>query len=312
MSIYDSLLPILYLIILGMFFRWTGFISIEVVEGIKKLIVNLILPSVLFTVFLDMEMKISYLGLWFLVALICIGLYGLGLVLGKWLVPHHPWFPFLLTGFEYGMLGVSLFGGAYGLEAVGYIAVVDLPHELFIWFVFAPLMMVRRDGRSNPAAILKMFATSPVTIALTAGLMLNGLGLAETVKTAPLLSSLYATLKLLTAMVVPLILLVVGYGIQIKRKGLGDVAILVGIRYGLIVPSALLLNHFVLANWLGLGPGYQAAFFILLILPPPYIIPLFMQKATEEEEAFVSNSLAVSTIISLICFSLYLIINPVI
>lgn len=312
MSIFDSLLPILFLIVLGMVLRWTQLVSSDVIEGIKKLIVSLILPSVLFTVFLDMEMKISYLGLWLLVALICLGLYGLGLLFGKWLAPHHPWFPFLFTGFEYGMLGVSLFGGAYGMEAVGYIAIVDLPHELFIWFVFAPMLMVRRDGRSNPSAILKMFATSPVTLALSAGLVLNALGLAEIVKTAPVFSSFYATFKLLTVMVVPLILLVVGYGIKVQREGLGDVARLVILRYGLVVPAALLLNHIVIDGWLGLGAGFQAAFFILLILPPPFIIPLFMQKASEEEMAFVSNSLAVSTVISLICFSLYVIINPIV
>ena len=310
MSVLDSLLPILLMIAIGMTLRWTKLVSEEVIDGIKTLVISLVLPSVLFTVFLDMEMKGAYLGLWLLVALICLGLYGLGLLLGRWLMPHHPWFPFLFTGFEYGMLGVSLFGAAYGLDAIGYIAIVDLPHELFIWFVFAPLLMIRRDGKSSPTAILKMFFTSPVTIALVAGLLLNGLGMAEIIKTAPLLTSVYATLKLISSMIIPLILLVVGYGIKIERQGLGDVMRLVGLRYGLLVPLALLLNHVVVDGWLGLGADFQAAFFVLLILPPPFIIPLFMQKASEQEKAFVSNSLAVSTVLSLVCFSLYVIAHP--
>ena len=48
-------------------------------------------------------------------------------------------FHILITGFEYGMLAISLFGAAYGLDKIGYIAIVDLGHEIFIWFVFLPL-----------------------------------------------------------------------------------------------------------------------------------------------------------------------------
>nr|WP_319484047.1 hypothetical protein [uncultured Cohaesibacter sp.] len=310
MSVLDQILPILFLILAGMSLRLLKVLSAEIMEGLTRLVVNLVLPSVLFTVFLDMEMKASYLGMFVVTAAICGGLYGLGRLVGPKLAPRHPYFPFLMTGFEYGMLGVSLFGGAYGLQAVGYIAVVDLAHELFIWFIFAPMLMIRRDGRSDPAAILKMFVTSPVVIGLVAGLVCNGLGLSETIKTTPVLTSLYGTMKLLAGMAIPLILLVVGYGIRIHREGLGDVLKLVALRYGILVPLALLLNSLVLDGLLGLGAPFQMAFFTLMILPPPFIIPLFMQKATEHEKAYVINALAVSTVVSLAIFALYLGFHP--
>lgn len=311
MTILSQILPILFLILAGVAMRLFAVLSDTAVEGLRKLVVTLVLPSVLFTVFLDIDFQPAYAGLFATVAAVCLGLYVLGRRLGRLVAPTHPYFPFLFTGFEYGMLGVSLFGAAWGLDAVGYIAVADLAHELFIWFVFAPLLMIKRDGDGHPATILKMFLTSPVVIALTAGIALGALGLGDWVKTAPVVSSLYEAMRLTAAMVVPLILVIVGHGIRIRREGLGDVLTLVGLRYALVIPLALGLNHVVTAGWLGLGRPYQAALFTLLILPPPFIVLLFLDKAGEDERAYVSNVLAVSTVVSLIAFAVYLGFTPV-
>lgn len=310
MTILSQVLPILFLILAGVALRLFAVVSDDVMEGVKKLVVTLVLPSVLFTVFLDMAFETAYWGLFLVVGAICISLYALGLVLRRLVAPTHGYFPFLFTGFEYGMLGVSLFGAAWGLEAVGYIAITDLAHELFIWFIFAPLLMIKRDGDSHPLTILRMFASSPVVIALTSGLVLGALGLAEVIKNAPVLASLYDTMVLIAGMVVPLILIIVGYGIRIRREGLGEVLLFALLRYAVVIPLALILNRFVISGWLGLGAPFQAAFFTLLILPPPFIVPLFMQKAEAEERAYVNNALAVSTVISLTAFAIYLGLHP--
>ncbi|WP_319531075.1 AEC family transporter [uncultured Cohaesibacter sp.] len=310
MTLLEQILPILLIILVGVALRRFDVFSPSAIEAVTRIVVTIVLPSVLFTAFLDMEMKVAYAGVFVIVGSVCFGLYALGILIGRLVAPHHPYFRFLFTGLEYGMLGVSLFGGAYGLEQVGYIAVVDLAHELFIWFLFAPLLMIKRDGKGDAATVLKMFATSPVVIALVAGLALNGLGLADFVKTAPVLSSIHAVLKLFAGMAIPLILLVVGYGIRIRREGLGDVLVMVALRYGIVVPTALILNHFVLDQWLQLEQPFQIAFFTLMILPPPFIIPLFMQNAEESERIYVTNALAVSTVISLTIFAIYLGMHP--
>jgi len=310
MAILSQILPILLLILAGVALRLFRVLTDEIVEGLKKLVVTLVLPSVLFTVFLDVEFDASYWGLFILVAAICIGLYLLGRGLRRLVAPQRPYFPFLFTGFEYGMLGMSLFGAAYGMDAIRYIAIVDLAHELFIWFFFAPLLMILRDGDSRPSAVLRQFVTSPVVIGLVSGIVLGALGFADTIKTAPVLSSLYVAMTHLATMIVPLILIIVGYGIRIRREGLGEVLAFVGLRYALIVPAALILNHLVVGGWLGLAAPFQIAFFVLMILPPPFIIPVFMQRAGEAERAYVNNALAVSTIVSLTLFTGYLALHP--
>ena len=78
MSVLDQILPILFLILAGMSLRLFNVLSPQIMEGLTKLVVNLVLPSVLFTIFLDMAMKASYLGVFVVTAAICGGLYALG------------------------------------------------------------------------------------------------------------------------------------------------------------------------------------------------------------------------------------------
>ena len=310
MTALDQALPILLLIALGMVLRATSFVSATTIDEIKKIIISIVLPTVLFSVFLDLRFEPAYGGVVILVGAICFVFYGFGVLLGRWIAPNRPHFPFLMTGFEYGTLGVSLFGAAYGLGAMGYIAVVDLANEFFIWFFYVPMLMIMRDGKSSPAQVVKQFATSPVIIGLTGGLVLNALGLSEVVRSAPILSSVFGAMNFLTAMTVPLILIVVGYGISIHREGLGEVMVAVFARYIVTIPAALLINHFVIVGLLGLELPFQMALFSLMILPPSFILPVLMQKASESDKAYVTNVLAVSTVVTLVVFSIFLAVTP--
>ena len=152
-QIFNQVLPILFLISLGYWTRQKQFLSESTVDELRKIVVNLALPAVLFTSFLHIELKSAYFVIFALTFVLAGLLFMLGRFLKKRLAIRFAYFPFLLTGFEYGMLGVSLFGAAYGLEQIGYIAVADLGHEIFIWFVFLPLLLIQRDGAQKPADI---------------------------------------------------------------------------------------------------------------------------------------------------------------
>ena len=91
------------------------------------------------------------------------------------------------------MLGISLFGGAYGLDKIGYIAVADLGHEIFIWFVFLPLLLAKRDGVQNPKEIAKSLLSAPVIIAILASILFNVLGRREALYQLPITGALMAS-----------------------------------------------------------------------------------------------------------------------
>jgi hypothetical protein len=308
-EIINRVLPILFLIFLGHWIRRSRFLPENTVEDLRKIVVNLALPSVLFISFLNVEFKPAYFIIFAFIFGLCLALFGLGQLLRRLLNIPHPYFPYLMTGLEYGMMGVSLFGSVYGLEKIGYIAVVDLGHEIFIWFVFLPLLLMKRDGLQNLGQLGRAFFTSPVVIGIIAGLIFNALGVQQALYRLPVTGAVIATLQFLGNLTIPLILLIVGYGIKFDRYGLKDAAIVIGLRLAILIPLALALNAFLIQGWLGLEPLFEAALFTLLILPPPFIIPLYMRPELTDEKRYVNNVLTLYTVVSVILYTVYFVVS---
>ncbi|HMM29200.1 MAG TPA: hypothetical protein PKD46_13035 [Aggregatilineaceae bacterium] len=309
-EIINRVLPIFLLIGLGAWIRRSQFLPERAIDDLRKIAVNLALPSVLFVSFLQIEMRSTYLVVFVVVGALNIALYALGVTLRRRLSVPHPYFPFLMTGFEYGMLGVSLFGSAYGLENIGYIAVADLGHELFIWFIFLALLLMKRDGLNHPAQLVNAFFRSPVIVAILAGIALNLLGAEEFLYEQPITGGLMATLGFLSALTIPLILIIVGYGIRLDRASLREAALVVAVRLAILIPLALLLNAVIIRGLLDLERPFEIALFTLMVMPPPFIIPLYMRQDMPDEKRYVNNVLMVYTAFSLIIFSIYFALNP--
>jgi predicted permease len=311
-QIINRIAPIIILLAIGKLLQVKQFIRPSTVIDLKKIVVNLALPAVLFTSFLTVDLQTAYFLFVPIIVVYCVLLYLLGVGLHRLLKVKGEYFPFLITGFEYGMMGVSLFGAAYGLGQIGKIAIIDLGQETFIWFIYVALLIQKRDGETNAINLIKMFATSPVIIAIVAGLVLNLAGLSEMIGSLPLVNGLLNAVELVGSLTIPLILMVVGYGIQLDMKEFVYSARVILIRLLVNIPVALLLNHFFVRGLMGLDAGFQAALFTLLILPPPFILTLFMDQDRKEELHSVDNTLTLHTLVTIVIFIIYYALNPVI
>lgn len=310
--IVNQALTVLLLIALGFWARHRRFLAETTIDELRKIVVNFALPAVLFVSFLSIELRLSYFVIFGVVFLLCILMFLLGLWLKKRLNIQDTYFPYLMTGFEYGMLGISLFGAAYGLEKIGYIAVTDLGHEIFIWFVFVPLLLLQRDGAQNPKTVIKSFLSAPVVIAILSSLFFNVVGWQARLYEWPITGALMAVLKFLGNLTVPLILIIVGYGIQINRARLKDAGLVVCVRLGILWPLVLLLNNYLVRGLLRLDRWFEIALFTLFVLPPPFIIPLYARPDLDiEERQHINNVLTIHTIISVFIFLVYFAVNPV-
>ena len=302
--------PIILIIGLGNIIRVRGMLSEQTIHELKWLVVNFALPAVLFVTFLDMELESEFLGLFALILVICVGLLGYGYLLRGVLWTEQGYFPHLTTGFEFGMVGITLFGTAYGLSNVGYIAIVDLSHELFIWFVLATILAAKRDGVSSFSETLRGFVRSPLIIAIVTALALNLLGLAEWFGSMPAGAALLETFDFLGGLLIPAILIIIGYGMRLSRSGVRQAGGVVIARLVVLLPLAVFMSRVVIRHWLDLDPAFEAATFTFLVLPPPYIVPLFMRKDQVDDQVHANNVLSVYTVISLAIFVLYFALNP--
>jgi predicted permease len=311
-EIISKILPIIILLLVGYWLQKRKMIAQETVVDLKKLVVNLSLPALLFLSFLNMDLQARYFWLVPVIFGFCFLMYLLGTLLHRTLKVKGDYFPFLITGYEYGMTGVSLFAAAYGLEHLGKFALIDLGQETFIWFLYVALLMHKRDGQTNPGQLIKMFATSPVIIAIIAGLGFNLLGLPNWIENIPFAGGIINAIELLGSLTIPLILIVIGYGIHLDMQEFVYSARVILIRLLINIPAALLLNRFLVRGLMGLGAGFEAALFTLFILPPPFILTLFMPQNHEDEIHSVNNTLTLHTIVTIIIFIIYYALNPVI
>lgn len=312
LQIFNRIAPIIFLLAIGKWIQKKAFLSGDTISEIKKFVVNFSLPAVLFISFLYVDLQPAYI--WFLPIMLglCALLYLLGTVLHTQLKVKGEYFPFLITGFEFGMIGVSLFGAAYGMDKLGKIAIIDFGQEMFIWFIYTSLLAMKREGNTNLKELVKIFATSPPIIAILLGITLNLFGIPKLLDDIILTEGLLAAVELIGGLTVPLILIVVGYGIKIDKQVFAYSARVILIRLMVNIPAALLLNHFVIGGLLGLDKGFQAAFFTLLILPPPYILTLLMKQDLVAEGHSVDNTLTLHTLVTIIVFIIYYAFNPVI
>ncbi|MBB1512317.1 transporter [Tessaracoccus sp. MC1627] len=299
-----SVIPIVLLIALGILLRRLRVLDDAVVEGLKRLVVSVVLPAVLFTAFLSMEFRAEYLALIVIIPVACVLLLGMGAVARRAL-GAPPVATFLFTGFEFGMVGLALYAAAYGLSNVPTAAIVGLGHEFFIWFIFVTLLKRQSDGAVSLSETLASFVKSPVILAIFAGLALNRLGVAETLAANPFSAGVLGALGYLAAVIVPVILLIVGYGTRLSRAGVREAAPLVAVRFVVCLILALVLSELVVGRWLGLDQFAQAAVFMLFILPPPFIVPIFLPAHRRDEVAYSNNVLSLYTVVSVVTFVAY-------
>lgn len=310
-AVVSRVMPIVLIIALGGVIRRLRILGPATVEELKLLVVKVALPAVLFVAFLEMDLEPAYLGLFATILAVCLVMMIYGYALRRLFSITYDYYPYLMTGFEFGMVGITLFGTAYGLANIGYIAIVDLSHELFIWFVFVTMLTAKRDGVSTLKDTLKGFATSPLIVSIVAALILNASGQGRWFRSTAAGMAVMETFGFLGGLLIPSILIIIGYGMHLSLKGIRDAAGVVVSRLVVLLPMAFVLSRVVVRNVLRLDPAFEAAVFTFLILPPPYVVPLFMKSDAVDERTYANNVLSVYTVVSLVIFVVYFAFNPV-
>lgn len=310
-QLLEKLLPIMFIILLGVILRKSKVISQEVIVGIKNIILKIGLPAVLFSAFGKARIEGSYIYLFAIVFAMCIVLYAIGSVL-------HRFSPKLFdssytggyfTGFEFGMVGIGLFTALWGVEKLPIILMIGFGHEIFIWFFYVPLLEFKKTGHMNIMKTLFSFIKSPIIISILSGMLVNVLKIYDGLDQYFVGRSLLNSLSLLSNIVSPLILIVIGYSMTLKaipiKKAMGYIVgrwLIVAMVGGLALGLAL----FVLPDQ---DPFFIKAFIAFLILPPPFILPLFMKEKASVEEAFFSDLLIYHTLTSFVGFIVLMIFN---
>ncbi len=304
------IVPLACFIGLGVLFQVKDLLSEKTIDQLKWLIVHVLLPGVLFKTFLLARLDPRLALVAAAVFAANIAMYGIGALLGKGLRHGGRYAPFLTCGMEYGMLGLALFTSLYGLGKAEHIAVVDLGHELFFWFLFVPVFSAREEGTKGVP--FRSILTSPINLAILAGLILNLTGLSPALTESIAGLGIVSLCDMMGAAIGPLILVVIGYGLRFERKAGMDVLWTLLVRFALAVGGAFLVGNILVERVLHWSSGYVAAVWLLFLTAPSFSVPVFARPRSDQERAYISTSIALYTVITFAAAAVILTVYPVI
>ncbi len=306
LSVLQMVFPIVLLLGLGTLCRRKQILTPDGLAGLKSIVGNICLPVVLFNAFFTAHYSPSVL-LIFLTVYLGFGAALLaGFALRKLAAPHGKFFPFLLTSAEGGMLGYALYGVLMG-EQSGF-AVVDLGQTVFAYTAFLGTLTLVDGQTPSAGKLLRNIVTNKCCIGMALGIALGIAGVDERMLAGPsaglvfgVLSALITpTISAITAPTSALVLLIVGYELELDKKLLRPVAVTVLTRLALM-GGLFVLVSFVIFRIIPYDPALQIALMILYALPAPFIIPLFADVG--DEGKYISTSLSVHTLCTVLLFA---------
>ena len=177
LDVLFKVVPVLLLFLLGYALGRLKFLSPATRSELKKLVVNVTLPAVLFLAFAGVSLQLRLLIIPVMIFSACVIVLLVSYRFAPKTWSGGRYFPHLMTGFEAGMLGYAIFGAVYGQENIYKFGLIDLGQVMFVFFVLAPALQRQASGAQPFTDTLRSFIRTPVILAILAGVLFNRSGL---------------------------------------------------------------------------------------------------------------------------------------
>ena len=308
-QVITKIIPIFLLILVGYVLRRTQFITDIGIHALKKIIVNITLPFVLFKAFFIMELKKEYIVIVLLTITMYITSHTAGKLLQKIKFLNYRLMPYFTASCAFGLLGIPLFQIVFGEENLNYLSILGIGNEFFTWFILITLLKFDLNHEKFSLQTVSNFMKSPMIMGVITGLLLNIFKINTIILNNFILKGFYDGLDALAGIATPLILIVTGYGMVINKHYLKQsikyvsvrLVVLFTIGYGF---KYLLYNYFI-QNIM-----FDFAFFTFIILSPPLLLPIIAADYCEKEEIELGNNIIIVSICaSLVLFVGYVLFN---
>ncbi|SDM93306.1 AEC family transporter [Acetanaerobacterium elongatum] len=301
LAVIQMVLPVLLMIGLGLLCRRTGLVSMQGLSGIKAVVANITLPVVLFKAFYSAQYNLNSLLTFAVIFISCSVALALGFVLRRLVGERYKKFmPFLLSGFEVGMLGYALFSMLAGDENLHVLASLDLGQVLFAYTVYLSLLGITSGNKPTPKGVVLNIFKNPACIGMLLGIIVGATGLGSVITGSAIGGIFTQAISFIAAPTAGMILIIVGYELSLSKKLLKPVFITIGLR--LAVMALLLLAASALL--FAILPFDKTLFMALLLifsLPAPFVIPIFAD--VQEHGEYISTTVSVNTLVTVLIFA---------
>ena len=308
MNILKAVLPVIAMILIGMLLREKNVLNSKSVEGLQALVMNVTLPISLFGTFYktSLSLDVSVLPA-ILFVLVVAGIF-LGKFMSKLFRLSDRYMPFMLSGYENGMLGYALLAILAGAEGTKSLAVMDIGHTLAIFTVYIAMLKNENGEKQSASDVIKGLLKTPVLVAAVLGAVVGISGLGGVLSKSPAGAVVDELCDFISAPTGAAILCVIGYRMKFSGIDWKNTLKACGVR--ILMQAVLLAIVLLLLKLIG---GICAAeitiltIILVFILPPPYILPLYIEEENKKE--FYSSALSIYTLLTIIGFIILAIVK---
>ena len=298
--VLEMVLPVIVMLFLGYLCRAKNLVTKEGLAGIKSVISNITLPVVLFKAFYTTDYSLrSVLG-FVIIFTSCILALLAGYALNRF-VAQSKLMPYLMSGFEVGMLGYALYGLLAGTDKLSYMASVDLGQVLFVYTVYLTLLKNATGQKTDVKGILLSMIKNPAFQGVAIGIIVGITGLGGFISASPVGGIFSEIIEMITLPTAGMILIIVGYELSMRRDLVGPVVKTIAFRVA-VMAVLLCISAFIMFSLLPFDKNLFMAMVLLFSLPAPFIIPLYAD--VESEGVYISTTLSMNTLVTIFIFIL--------
>ena len=301
MDVLQIVMPVLVMIILGMLCRKWKILTGEGVANMKVLVTNVILPVAIFHALATAEYN-KETGILILIMLIMLIVsFSLGFVLKPFLKgKYQRYLPFMVSVYEGGLMAYPLYTSLCGSENLSHVAVLDIAGLLFGFSIYMGMLGQVEDG--GKIDVKKLFSSAirtPAFIASVLGIIAGLSNIIIILLDSPFGGVYQSVENILTTSVTAIILLVVGYSMELNANLLKPCITTILIRMilqGVMMAGVLFAVH----SLVGDSQIVNLAIITYMSSPATFSMQNFMKD--EEGSAYVSTTNSMYCLVSILVY----------
>lgn len=304
MNILATILPVFFMIGLGILSRKRGFVTPIQADGMNSVIFKILFPIMVFNALFSTTLEASA----FLVVLYVFVLHIVAILIGTLIgkvaggkFAHVS--KYLMCSVDGGNVCFPLYATIVGASYIGNIVLLDIACIFVIFLVIPLVVSAKTSEASDIKSLLKNIVFDPLVISLVSGFLLNRVGLYNLMQTTGWDVVYTKVVFMATAPIVAMILFSIGYQFKIEKSSIKPLFICVISR--MIIMGIGTLIFIKIFSSLVADKTVLIAVLLYFMCPPALVLinqvsPVFKDK---EDASFMSAFVSLYMIVTLIAYT---------
>lgn len=301
MKVLEIISPVLVMIILGILCRKWKLLNKNGIDSMKALVTNIMLPVAIFHALATSDYGAETAKLVGIMFIMLVVSFGIGFLMKPLMTENYrKYLPFMVSVYEGGSMAYPLYTSLCGQDNLSQIAVLDIAGLLFGFSIYMGMLGQTENGEKINVKNLAVSAVkTPAFIASVLGIIAGLTGVLKLLLASPA-GGIYTSVEsILTTALTAIILIVVGFSMELTPELLGPCVRTIVMR---IVLQAVMIVCVLLAvhSFIGSNKLLDLAVITYMSAPATFSMQTFLKR--EDGSAYVSTTNSLYCIVSVVVY----------